>query len=314
MVHGSVIYAWGKPTPRWSDIHGLSTSIPKIESFLNETALPPAEIALHYSNRGHIMLDVEPLANNFQFYQTWFNEAYRPLLATGIFRDVIFESAPVDTYRVVLTPFLPAFTDIFLQKMQRFVENGGVWIVGPMSAYRTPDHTVPTNAALGAFETWAGVTTTYSFPLTSGQARIRLADGTETNGKYWGFSFADLGSAQSLGKYLAEPAPNQHWGYVRSIGNGKLIVPGSVIDTDVFQHLLSQLFQTIEFNHHYTVSWGTTVAPRIGKTRSGLVIVNWDGHGGWVTVPRAAVDLLSGKSYQGDIQVGPFEVLMLEYQ
>ncbi|MCI0512968.1 beta-galactosidase [candidate division KSB1 bacterium] len=314
MVHGSVIYAWGKPTPRWPEIHGLSNSIPKIETFITETALPPAEIALHYSNRGHIMLDVEPLANNFQFYQTWFNEAYRPLLATGLFRDVIFETAPVDNYRIVFTPFLPVFTEALLQKMQRFVEHGGIWMVGPMSAYRTPEHTVPTNAALGAFETWAGVPTTYSFPLTDGKTRIRLADGTETVGKYWGFSFGDLSDAQSLGKYTTEPAPNQHWGYVRTIGNGKLIVLGSVIGTDVLQHFLSQLFKTVDFNHHYTVSWGTTVAPRIGKTRAGLVIVNWDGHGGWVTVPQPGVDLLSGKSYQGEIQVGSFEVLMLEYQ
>ena len=37
----------------------------------------------------------------------------------------------------------------FLRRVRAFVENGGVWIAGPLTGTRTLEHTVPTDAGLG---------------------------------------------------------------------------------------------------------------------------------------------------------------------
>ncbi|MBN1352956.1 beta-galactosidase [candidate division KSB1 bacterium] len=312
MNWSSVITAWGKPTPGWDDVRTLSSAMPKVEAFLFDAPVPRAEVAIHYSNRSRIMLDVEPMTTDFKFYDTWFDDGYKPLFATGVFRDVLFESALVDGYKIVYTPFLPAIDPALLEKMKRYVEQGGTWIIGPMTGYRTPDHTVHTEAALGALEAFAGVPVVFSFPVNQQPVKVKLAHGATAGAKHWAFSFGDLKDARSLGEYTSHPAAGQCWGYEKTIGKGKLIHTGAGLDESSQTHFLRIILQSAALATLYDSTWGTTVVPRKGNSRQGFVISNWDAKGGRVKLPHPGVDLLTGRSLSGEIRLEPCEVLIVE--
>jgi beta-galactosidase len=314
MLWGSLLYAWGQPTPRFSEVQEIAKDSAEIEAFLFAAPVPQAELAVHYSNHSHIVTAVEPMSAGYQYFQNWFEDAYQPVLASGVFRDVIFEAAAVENYKVIFTPFMPVIDAALLAKMQTWVENGGTWIVGPMTGYRTPDHTVPTEAALGTLEEFLGVPVTHFFPLVNMKQKIQLNDGPIVHGKYWGLSFCELDGTKSLGKYLEGPAAGQHFGFEKSIGAGKVILCGAALETEEQMGLIRGLLKSQRLDFDYEVTWGTTVAPREGSLRRGLVVANWNGAGGRVTLPEPGVNLVSREALSGEIQIAPFEVAFIEFR
>lgn len=314
MLWGSILYSWGNPTPRFNEVQEIAQDSASIESFLFDAPIPQAELAVHYSNRSHIVTAVEPMTEGYQYFRHWFEDAYRPVLASGVFRDVIFESAAVSGYKVVFTPFMPVLDAALLKKMQAFVENGGTWIVGPLTGYRTPDHTVHTEAALGTLEKWIGVPATYFYPMVNQEQKIRLPNGETVQGKYWGLSFAETGKAQSLGEYSEGPAAGQSFGFEKVIGAGKVILLGAALDSADQTVFLHNLLKRQQLNYDYEVTWGTTVAPREGQKRRGVVIANWNGEGGRVKLPQSGVNIISQKSVSGEMLLAPFEVAFVEFQ
>ncbi|MCK5739517.1 beta-galactosidase [bacterium] len=314
MQWGSLFYSWGNPTPRLNEVQDIATAQKKIEAFLFDAPVPQAEVGIHTSNLSHLILHNEAMTPGFTYFSNWFERAYRPLLETGIFRDVLFPKQDVSDYKVVYTPFMPALTDAVLAKMKTFVTNGGTWICGPMTGYRTPDHTVPTTAALGELEAWAGIPVEYFVPMPNGITKVQLNCGKPATAQYHAAIFKEnLSGTTPLGHYLDGVGAGRSFAVEKSIGKGKLVLLGACLDIDSQRVLLGQLLKKENVNYQYDVTWGTTVAPRTGKKRSGLVVVNWDGKGGAISLPKPGIDLLTGDRKMGRINLKPFEVLVVEF-
>jgi len=102
---------------------------------------------------------------------------------------------------------MPYVSPEFLEKVQKFVRAGGVWICAPTTGTRGAEHAVPTYAGLGAVDAFAGVETVFSFPIT----------GTGSTGKAFGLTAPVAGWCSALkpasrdtkvvGALLSEQAP-----------------------------------------------------------------------------------------------------------
>jgi len=303
MCHGSLLSGWGKPTPGWKNIRALSDVIAKAEPILTTVPPAPAELAIHYSARSDLVFRTEPMESGFSYLEAWLNGIYQPILRMGLYRDVIGEDRDVSGYRVVLSPMLPIIDDKLLRRMLTFVERGGVWVVGPLSGYRTPDHTVHTEAGLGALDQAAGVETVYSFGLTDSVAATCLDQATSVSG--WIFSF-EPHQAVALGCYTAGPAAGQAWLTERTLGKGRLILVGAMPQSDAYQAVIRRAIGPNPLAHTTDVTWGTIVAPRRGTGHHVWCVVNWDGKGGAVTLPSEGTDVLSGNRVTGRIALQPY--------
>ncbi|CAG7638091.1 Beta-galactosidase YesZ [Paenibacillus allorhizosphaerae] len=178
--HGSVISAWGKPTVGYAGVLEVERARKEIEAHLLAARPAQAEVALTYSDRAKAFLKTEPHRKlNHRGLTTSF---YERILHMGIHRDVIPEGAELDGYKLLFTPFLPYVSADYIKRAEAFVENGGIWIVGPLTGGRTEHHTIHTDAALGALEHLAGVETLFTYPM----------DGTGAIGRAFGLS-APLG-------------------------------------------------------------------------------------------------------------------------
>ncbi|MDQ0112727.1 beta-galactosidase [Paenibacillus harenae] len=315
--HGSVLSAWGKPTIGFKNVLEASLAKEELEPLLLATVPMQAEAAMTYSDRAKAFFRTEPLRK--LNYRGLVTEYYSRLLEMGIHRELIMEGAELRGYKLLLTPFLPSISPVFLERALAFVRNGGIWIAGPLTGGRTEEHTIHTNEALGQLEKLAGVETVYTYPI----------DGTGTVGQAFGLS-ASLGmwsavfeprepGAKSIGKIRnGGVAAGLSFITERAIGKGKLVLLGSMPVGEDGDAMLKRLFAYYAgeagLKLRTDATSGTIVAPRQGDGYTLWVIVNMDGAGGSVTLPQEGTDALTqARLAAGQLTVGSYEYRIIRF-
>ncbi|MBS4207832.1 beta-galactosidase [Bacillus sp. FJAT-50079] len=314
LPHGSVLSAWGKPTVGYKNVLEVEKARKAIEPIMLESTASQADVALTYSDRAKVFMKTEP--HEGLQYKALVNEYYRQLLETGIHRDLIPEGAELTGYKVLFTPFIHYLSKEYIERAQEFVENGGIWIIGPLTGGRTEHHTIHTDAALGLLDEIAGVESLFTFPM----------DGTGSNGKafatsaplgLWSTVFQPL-EAKTIGEVESGIAAGKAFITECVRGKGKIVMLGSLPMEEAGEKLLQKLFvhyaKEANVDLMTDVSKGTIVAPREGNGKRIWVIVNMNGEGGTVTLPDAAVDVITNQSvHRGMLEVKPYEYRILQF-
>lgn len=287
--HGSVLSAWGKPAVGYHNVLEVEKARLELEEIILNSRPAQAETALTYSDRAKAFLKTEPHRKlNHRGLMTDF---YARILNIGIHRDVLPEGSELEGYKLLFTPFLPYVATEFADRAIRFVENGGIWVVGPLTGGRTKEHTIHTDSALGRLETLAGVEAVHTYPM-DGSGAIGHAFGHSAPLSLWSSVFK-LEGAAAVGTIEGGLTPELAWITEKKHGEGKIVMVVSMPAGEEGQQLLEALIQHYADEAGVTqcsdVTPGTIVAPRRGDGEV-WVIVNMDGRGGHVTIPRAAVD------------------------
>jgi beta-galactosidase len=208
---------------------------------------------------------------------------------------------------------MPYVSPDFVARVEKFVRAGGVWICGPVTGTRTAEHTVPTDAGLGAVEALAGVETVYSYPAT----------GTDAVGEAFGLTAPLAGWCSALraaspdtkvvGTLQTNLAKDVAFLTERRIGAGAVVVLGAQPDGAEGRKLLDRIVAhyagQAKVGLRFAVTPGTLVCPRVTNDGHALwVVINMDGQGGEVTLSRQATDALSGTAVAaGALSVGRYE-------
>ncbi|MFT3782931.1 MAG: beta-galactosidase [Nibricoccus sp.] len=303
LPHSAVISAWGRPSVGFEAVKDVEKARRALLPVFEQTSPAPAEAALTWSDRGRTFLITEPLGENSEYkldFRQQMSAWHERLMDAGLPRDVRFENATLDGLKLLVTPLMPYVSDAFRERVQAFVEAGGVWICGPLTGTRTGEHTVPTDAGLGALDALGGVETVFSFPVT----------GTGATGEFQGLSAPLSGwcqafrpnhaDAKAVGALKCDRAPGFAFITERKLGKGLVVMLGAQPQADAGAVLLTQLLA------HYAEragakriisSKGTLVCPRVSKDGRVLwLAINLDGRGGQVELPRSAKDAVSGAS------------------
>ncbi|MBD8068692.1 beta-galactosidase [Bacillus sp. PS06] len=313
--HGSVISAWGKPTIGFENVQEVEAARKEIESIMLSTRPAQAEVAITYSDISRAFFITEP--HRGLDYRSLMINFYERVLSNGYHRDLIPEHSNLEGYKLLFTPFLHHVSSEYLDMATAFVEDGGVWVVGPLTGGRTENHTIHTDAALGAIEEIAGVETLYTYPM----------DGTESVGE-----FMNTEAPLSLWSAVFNPKEAKAVGVIKegiSIGDafitehkrgqGKIVMLGSLPEGEAGDLLVSELLnhyaQEANVQLHTDVTKGTIVAPRHNDEEDVWVMINMDGKGGSVTLPTTGTDALTGANLsKGIIEIGPFEHKIVRFQ
>lgn len=309
--HGSVISAWGKPTIGFGQVIEVEQTRKELEPILLATKPAQAQVALTYSDRAKAFLRTEPLRH--PSHRSLVTDYYTRLLAMGLHRDLIPEGASLNGYKLLLTPFLPYLSPKYKQQALHFVEQGGIWLVGPFTGGRTEEHTVHTDAALSDLEQLAGVEAVFAYPI-DGTAAIGEAFGLSAPLSMWSTVFQALEGTAAIGSISEGLTPGAAFLTERKRGLGKIVMLGSMPAGDSGDELLRRVIDHYAVESGVTlrtdVTPGTIVAPRYGKDCTVWVIVNMNGSGGKVTLPQSGTDLLRGHS----IAAGPLSIERFEHR
>ncbi|HVU25172.1 MAG TPA: beta-galactosidase [Opitutus sp.] len=315
LPHSAVVSAWFQPSIGYAQVEAVEAARRKLEPLLLASRPAPADAGLTWSDRGRAMLLTEPLGAN-RAHQVSYNDTiaewHHVLLDAGVHRDVRFEGAPLDGLKLLVTPAMPHASAEFLARVEAFVRAGGVWICAPTTGTRTAEHGVPTNAGLGDIEALAGVETVYSYPVT----------GTDATGEAFGVS-APLagwcsalrpagGDTKAMGALNTELAPGLALLTERRLGAGAVVVLGALPEGAPGRRLLAAVmahYAAQAGTRRFEVTPGTVVCPRVNDGGDEFwIVVNMDGAGGELRLPRPARDALTGEALAaGAIKLARYE-------
>jgi len=306
--HSSVISAWGKPTVGYANVLEVEKMRKEIEPIILATRPSQAELAITYSDRAKAFLKTE--SHRGLNHRALVTDFYEKVLSMGIHRDLIPEGASLEGYKVLLTPFIPYVSSEFLARAKQFVENGGVWIAGPLTGGRTESHTVHTDQALGELENTAGVEVLFTYPMDNSGTIGRAFDVSAPLGMWSSvFEFDQEKSVGMIEQGLSEGKSfiNEH-----CLGAGKIVMLGSMPQGAegalMLQKLVDHYSQEANLSLRTDVTKGTIVAPRQGDGYSVWFVINMDGNGGSVTLPMEGIDLQTNRKVSpGKLEIGKFE-------
>ena len=317
LPHSAVISAWGKPSVGFESVKQVEKARRALLPLLQATRPAPVEAALTWSDRGRTILITEPLGENasykvdFRAMQTGWHER---LIDAGLPRDLRFENAALDGLKLLVTPAMPYVSDAFRERVKSFVEKGGIWICGPLTGTRTGEHTVPTDAGLGALDALAGVETVFSFPVTGAGAEGEFK-GITAPLSGWCHAFRPNHlDTKVVGALKCEQAPGLAFITERKLGRGAVIMLGSQPQGDAGAELLTKLlahYATQAGASRVNATKGTLVCPRMAQDGRVLwLAINMDGNGGQVELPRSGQDALSGAA----LAAGPLKLARYEHR
>jgi beta-galactosidase len=235
------------------------------------------------------------------------------LLDMGVHREFRFEGASLGGLKLLITPLMPYASPQFLSRVEAFVRDGGVWISGPATGMRTEEHTVPTDAGLGAVEKLAGVRTVYSCPVTGSGARGEAFGASAALGGWCSALKPASPDTTAVGKLESELTPGLAFLTERELGRGRVVVMAAQPEGTEGRALLEKIVAHYEdlagVTERYKVTVGTVVWPRVTEKGDKMwIVVNMDGHGGEVQLPQAAADAISGERVSGDVlKLGRYE-------
>ena len=271
LEHGSLVYPWGDECANTGEIRTVAAELATHGDWMRATRPKPATVALHYGVPVQWQFEASSIAAGFN-YDSSITAFHRLLAESDIPRDVIMPGAPVDRYQVVLSPYLPAIDADLMKRMRQFVEQGGTWILGPLSACRTVEATAFRDACYGAdFEQWLGIHVRHR--LTPGGVTKLKADGETIGCRLWCDAY-ELRQADRrvLAAYAGGPLDGLAAVVECPIGKGRVILLGTQPDDAWLKKWIGRMVP----HSGIEASPGVVVAERVtadGKP-AGAIIIN----------------------------------------
>lgn len=313
--HGAVLSTWGQPGVGFEDVREAAAFKDQLQPLLAKTKPVPSPIGITYSDVARAFVRADQLENMEFDYVEQITNWYKLLLDAGLPRDLLPEHDDLSGCKILMTPYMPSISAEYRARAERFVEEGGIWMIGPMAGYRTENMMGHADHALGALEEFAGVETQYFYPV-SRSGMIGCAEGEEATLTLWSCLF-DCRGAKPVGVTRGGLTPGLPFITECRRGKGKVVMIGSRPVGESGSRMLQKLFLRYLKETGETVvlpSAGTMAVQREGAGVRQWVCVNMDGKGGSVTLPRACRDTLNQEDLQaGAVFVPPYGVRVLEY-
>lgn len=223
-THSGVVSSWGEPDIGYESAKELGNLRQRLEPLVKTSHVIHPDTALVYSDAAALFYQVE--TTDKMSYRSLITEYYSGLLALDISRELIPETADLSPYKILHTPYLRYLSESFLTKALDFVENGGIWLVGPQTADRSAEHTWQQQRGLGGLGEVLGINQVVEIPATDSDLWGEAFG--ETFG-LWGDStlFIPENQQDSLGQVSKGIGQGRSFLMEKNLGKGKIIYMGS---------------------------------------------------------------------------------------
>lgn len=313
LVHGSVLDSSGRPMYSTEEVKAVARDFKKCADFINNTKVNTS-IALHYSSLCYNMFQTQQVVGDFNYDTALKKYFYKPLIDSGLRPDVIDEEAELCKYDVVFSPLMITLDQGNLrERIAKWVKDGGIWITGPMTDIRTKDGTRFTDRLHGMLECLTPAVFKYWFPDRAKNVTGQWNDGDTFSGNAYYEIFepdknADIvnvtqGHKEIIGGSLLQCFP---------VGKGFVYVLGTMPDEKDMNKLITAVCEKANIPCNTTENGSLIVSPRKGDKIEGVILHDVGGKGGTFYNKTKYRDIISERIFENDINVQPFEVMVLE--
>ncbi|MBQ6067186.1 MAG: beta-galactosidase [Clostridia bacterium] len=311
LLHGSVLSPEGRPTHTFNEVRRTAAEFEKAADFINGTKVT-TPVALHFTSRSWQLFDQQKFFDG-NSYAANVQAAHRSLVRCGTRPDVIGAARSLKGYKLLVSPCLMTLEDgDMAEKIRAFVEDGGVWVAGPMTDVRNDIGAHYTDRAMGMLESRLGVRLDFSVPTDGTVLRTAWENGDALTVKNWaelytlngGERLASVtgGHSALTGKSLI----SRH-----KVGKGEVILCGALLTDDDTDRLLTMALADAGITA-FEAEGTLNVSPRQGDAGKGLVLCETACQPAALRISGRMTDLLTGETFCDRVPVEPYGVRVLK--
>lgn len=312
LMHGSVLATNGRPMHTFDEVKKVSETFNKAADFINNTKVK-TDVAMHFTSLSHNMRKYQGIVPNTDYINILKKNFYRALSDSAVRPDVIESEADLCKYKVLFTNLCMSLEDRGMdEKIRKWVENGGIWLVGPMTDIRNADAAKYKTKAYGMLEEMLGIYQNFEIPDRLQKVRCELSDGRAFEGKDWLELFEPDEDTLATVKSAPHSAVIGKGVYTKKkVGKGIVYFLGTIPTYETVKNIIIPDVMA-QAGIETADTHDLIVVDREGDGIEGKIIVDVSGKGGSYTLPYPSFDILSEKELDGKIEIKPYDVLVLK--
>ncbi len=311
LVHGSVLDSTGRPMHIFGEVQEVADSYAKTADFIRETRVE-TEVAFHFTSLNWNMFSTQSVVSGLDYMDTLNQSFYKPVIDSGLRPDVIDAAQDLSAYKVLFSPLMMTLEEKGLEtRIGQWVQDGGVWVVGPLSDIRNSYGARYTDEYFGILEKLTGARWIYGIPDQEGRVAVRWNDGDALRGDKW-YDVFDESPENTLAVYT-----EGHSAFIgkaavisRSVGKGRVIVLGTIPSYEDMKKIVAMSCDLAGVEHGGSEG-SVMVSPRRG-IRKGLILIEYANAPGAYMLSRGMKNLLTGETCSGRFELAPYEIAVLE--
>ena len=298
LVHGAVLSTSGRFCFNASEIKRASEDFEKCKELLFENKVK-SKIALHFSATAWLNLKHVPVAKGTDYLRFIADIYHKSLRHYNV--DLIDTPHALDGYDLLISPYLSCVDENGLkERVTRWVEEGGTWIVGPLSDIMSDDACKYRNAPYGFLEEFAGVYTAFQMPIDNDVFQAEWANGEKLSLSHT-FDGYELRGATSLANYVNDHPNGLAAITCKKVGKGQVILVGSMPSEADIKRLVEKELGFLPIKR---ASDNVELIERGGV----IIAVELKNERGMVALNGKYENVLTGEISEGDVAVSPYSV------
>ncbi|MGN1067198.1 MAG: beta-galactosidase [Candidatus Fimimonas sp.] len=302
LAHGALYSPAGRMYCVSNEVALAANHLQKCKDFLLNTKVA-SKIALNYSSTAVNTLTCAPLVKGLDYRQMLVQNYYSAFKHHNV--DVIDTQHSLEGYDVLVSPFLATVDENGMkERVLQWVNNGGTWIVGPMTDVMDENVSRYTQSAYSFVEDLAGVFVKYQKPIDNDVFKAKWANGDHCDIGVCFDAFLCNQGTQSLASYTVGEFASLSVVAERKVGKGKVVLVGSVLSKQDLLKLVGK--QPVA-----EASDNVILTERSGQA-SGIIAVETENKQGYVVLDGTYTDLISGRVLSGKTLVEPYQTLVLQ--
>ena len=310
LMHGSVLSPEGRPTHTFGEVKRTAAEFAAASGFISSTKVQ-TDVALHFTGSSWRLFEKQPFVDGNSYLENVLS-AHRSLARNGARPDVLDAGHALAGYRLLVSPCVMTLEDAGLaERIRSFVENGGVWVAGPMTDVRNAIGAHYTDRAMGMLEDWLGVRLDCGVPTDGTVLKTAWTDGTPLTAQKWAELYTLNGGetlAAVTGGHSAltgKTVISRH-----KVGRGEVILCGALLAPEDLDRLLKLALEDAQAKT-FRFTGALTVCPREGEMQKGFVLCETGFAPAVFEAGTPLTDLLTGETFRGPVPVEPYGVRVL---
>lgn len=302
LCHGAVLSTSGRFCFSAKEVKQASEDFAKCKDVLFANPVK-SEIALHFSATAWLNLKHVPVAKGTDYLKYIADTYHQSLLHYNV--DLIDTPHTLEGYKLLISPFLSCVDENGLkERVMRWVEDGGTWIVGPLSDIMTESAVKYQNAPYSFLEDFVGVYTAFQMPIANDVFKATWYDGAEAKISQT-FDGFELRGAESLVNYTNDHPKGLSAVACKKVGKGKVIVLGTVLSGE-------DTLRLVEKECGFTPIAKASKNVELVERGNLILAIELQNQSGTVELQGKYRDILTGQISEGTTAVLPYSVAVFE--
>jgi beta-galactosidase len=318
-LHGTLVGSDGTPVPLFSEVTQLGAEFAKAGPALAGTS-PHSQVAILHDYDSRWAIDWQRHNQDFD-PQKQLVSYYKPLRQIAQSIDVVADTAPLSSYKLVVAPGLAVLTDAAAKNLIDYVKNGGHLVLGQRAAMKDGDNSLQTRRAPGPLEELLGGRVEQWYAIQSADQAspgdIPPVTGTwgKTTSKIWA---EQLSTSAPDTEVLMRYGKSNGWldgqpaAMTRKVGKGRITYIGAWMDDTTLLTAAQWMAESSGVTAALgPVPEGVEVYPREGNGKRLFILVNFARTPQTITLPTAMHSVLDD-SEQTTFTLNQYGVAILQ--